>query len=277
MTGFLVELALYATALGAAGHALAAWALLPSTDEARQPLRVALVLAVVTVGVAALRFAFDAAELAGGWSSILEPPYLEWTWKAQRLFLVLLAVGAATIGIGAAIGRRPLAALGAVVLLASFATIGHVSAAKAPAWLRLALGAHLIGISFWTAAPALLWPRASIGDAALLTRVRAFSRIAVGLIPVALIAGGSMAVVLVGSVAHLTGTGYGRMILVKSLAASVAFLLGALNKTWVTARLAADPSRGRALLRLTLSADVVMFTAALIAIAAATTIFPPEA
>jgi putative copper export protein len=277
MAGFLVELALYVAALGGAGHALAAWTILPSTDEARRPLRAAVVLAIAAVGVAALRFVLNTAELAGGWSSILDPPYLAWTWKVQWLFLVLLAAGAATISIGAAIGQRPLAAVGAVVLLASFATIGHVSAGKAPAWLRLALGAHLLGVSFWTAAPALLWPRGAIGDAALLARVKAFSRIAAGLVPVALIAGATMAVVLVGSVAHLTGSGYGRMILVKSLAASVAFLLGALNKTWVTTRLAVDPPRGRALLRLTLGADALLFTAALTAIAAATTIFPPAA
>ena len=96
----------------AAGLALAAWAILPSTREARGALRIAAVLALAATGLAVARFAFDAATLAGGWSSILEPPYFAWTWKALGPFLALVAAGALTLSLGALLGRRPLAALG---------------------------------------------------------------------------------------------------------------------------------------------------------------------
>jgi putative copper export protein len=197
-------------------------------------------------------------------------------WMAQGPFLVLTATGTLVIALGGAVGRRPLAAMGGLLLLASFTTTGHVPAEEGAPWLRAALAAHLVGVAFWVAAPPLLWPRRGIDDAALLGRVRAVSWIAQGLVPVALIAGVVLAVALVGSFPRLTGTGYGRMILVKALAATAAFALGALNKTWVTGRLAANPARGRALLRLTLGADALLFATALAAVAGATTVSTPE-
>jgi putative copper export protein len=273
---FVLKLALYVAALGAAGLALTAWAILPSAREARVALRLGVVLALAAAGLTAAKVAVDAAALAGGWSAIFEPPYLDWTLEAQGMFLAILAGGAGLLAAGAALGRRPLAALGGLVMLAGFTTTGHVSGEAGAAWLRAALGVHLLGVAFWMAAPAALLPTARVDDQALLARVRAFSRIALGLVPLALAAGGVLAVVLVERLSSLTGTAYGRLILVKILAAAGAFALGAVNKVWVTARLARDPPRGRTLLRLTLGADAVLFLAALGAVAAATTAFPPE-
>jgi putative copper export protein len=277
VAALLLNLALYAAALGAAGLALAAPAILPSAREVRGALRLAGVLALAAAGLGAARFGLDAATLAGGWLSILEPPYLEWTLEAQGLSLALMAAGAVLLGAGALLGRRLLAALGGLLMLASFAGVGHVSSEAGAPWLRVALFAHLGGVAVWIAAPMLLWPTPAIGDAALLARVKAFSRVAVGLVPIAVVAGGVLAVVLVGRPSDLTGTAYGRLILVKVLAATAAFALGAVNQLWVTAALEEDPARGRALLRLTLGADAALFAVALAAVAAATTVFTPAA
>ena len=117
----------------------------------------------------------------------------------------------------------------------------------------------------------------SRADAELLARVRAFSRTAVGLIPLALAAGLVLAVALIERPADLLATAYGRLILIKSLAAAGAFGLGALNKTLVTRVLAENAPKGREVLKMTLAADAVLFSVALTAVAAATTLWPPTA
>jgi putative copper export protein len=159
--------------------------------------------------------------------------------------------------------------------LASFTAAGHVSAAPPAVWLRLALWAHLIGVACWLTAPVLLWPARSRDDAIVLARTQAFSQLATGIVPVALVAGLILAAVLIEEPGDAIATAYGRLIVIKAFAASAAFALGALNKVWVTRRLMDDPQKGRAALKATLAADAVLFATALIAVAGATTVFAP--
>jgi putative copper export protein len=272
----LLKLALVVTALAAAGLPLASLAVLASEQDARRPLQLAGGLALAAAALAALRLAADAAALAGGWSSVFEPPYLAWTFRAQGSFAALLTAGAALIVAGILAGRRLVAAIGSLAVIFAFTTTGHLSAADGPLWLRAALAVHLLGVAVWITAPALLWPRRTVSDAALRARVEAFGRIAVVLIPLALAAGGLLAAALLGEPSALTDSGYGRMILVKVTAAAGALALGAANKLWIARKLAAHPERGRSLLRLTLGADAALFCLAFTAVAAATTVLPPE-
>jgi putative copper export protein len=275
VTVVLAKFVLYAAALGAAGFAFAAATFIEPGRARAGALRAAVAAALAALIVVAFRFLHDAATLAGGWTSIAEPPYLSWTLEAQVSFLSVFAAGAALLVV-AAFGWRWAAAAGGAVIAASFAMTGHVVADSAASWLRVALVAHLVGVAFWLSAPILLWPAAWRDDALLLARTRAFSRAAAGVVPVALVAGLILAVALIERPSSLLGTAYGRLILVKAFAATAALGFGALNKVWVTRRLAEDPKTGRALLRATLAADAVLFTAALTAVAAATTIAAPS-
>lgn len=273
MDAALIKLALYAAALGAAGLAFNAAAVLASPQEARPWLRVAAGLGLVALLVAAMRLALETARLAGGWGAIGEPPYLDWTLRAQAPFLAALGPGLLLLAVAGCLGRRRLAAAGGLLTLAAFPMVGHTSGEPLMWLLRAAVVAHLVGVAAWLAAPAVLWPRRALEDAAVLARVRRFSGLALSLVPLALAAGALTALALLERPADLIATAYGRLILVKVVAATLALGLGALNKTWVTTRLAADPGRGRGALRLTLAADAALFATALAAIAAATTVY----
>jgi putative copper export protein len=89
------------------------------------------------------------------------------------------------------------------------------------------------------------------------------------------IGGGWLALRLAGGFEPLVGSTYGRLRLAKLGAAGIALALGAANAFLVTRAVAEDGLRGRRLLKLTLGLDALLFTAALMAISAATSFVGP--
>ncbi len=275
MIGVFAKLAIYAAVLGAAGFSFAALGVTTAPQSVRRYLGAASLLSIVAAATAGLRILLDAVRLAGDWAAVGEPPYLSWAFDAQSGFIAAFAPGAIILFTAGLARWRVAAAIGGAVMLASFAATGHASADGAPWPARAALVVHLWGVAFWVAAPIVLWPAAWTDHAELLDRMKRFSRIATLIVPASLAAGAVLVVTLLPQLTNLVTTTYGRLIALKVVLAASAFGLGAINKVWVTQRLEINPVHGRRLLKLTLSADAILFAVALTAVAAATTLTGP--
>jgi copper transport protein len=169
-------------------------------------------------------------------------------------FLVLL------VGFGAVAGLAILAwayerrillwpALGVSVVLASgFSLSGHQATEPNSSWAtQLADWAHLVAASVWAGGVATLalviWPLApSARRAAFL----GFSRIAVVLVAVLVLAGTYLTIVRLPDVSDLWTTSYGHILLVKLCIVSVALAWGGIHHTFVRPRLErGGPASGR--------------------------------
>ena len=146
--------------------------------------------------------------------------------------------------------QRPISLVALVGVGISLASSGHASAA-APQWLmRPAVFLHAVGVAYWIGAliPLALMVRRAPAQACL--AVRRFSNGALVAVAVLSLAGLILAAVQVESLANLTGTAYGQVLLAKI--ALVAGLLGlaAVNRLWLAPALAnPDGSGGRWLVR----------------------------
>ena len=155
------------------------------------------------------------------------------------------ALGAAGLGLVAALALRPgwtvPAALGAVLVCASYTLAGHTTEIQ-PRWLLAALLLlHLLVAAFWIGS---LVPLASAAlrdgpEAAVL--VEAWSRLAMIAVPVLIAAGGLLAWWTLGRVRELFASSYGWALLAKL--ALVAVLLG--FAAWHRWRLTPDLAAGR--------------------------------
>lgn len=255
---FAIGLALH-TALGVVGH--------PALGRLRPFL---LGSAAAVAVLAALRFAILIAQMGDG-ASLIDFTLLPLAWTALGASTAALWAGSAAIAVGAATGWRVALVLGALGVAASFGLTGHTQALANPGAAPFAASLHVLLAGFWVAAPLTLWPRLALSDAALHARLERFSAIAVAAIPILVVAGIWLAWTLAKGFSGLTGTAYGRLLLVKLGVVSIALALGALNRQLITARVSSDPRNGRRLLRLSLTGETFLFAAAILAISAATT------
>lgn len=215
------------------------------------------------------------AQLSGSWSAALDPVTFGWIWPSRQSQAFVLAAGLLA-GIAPVIRpARIVGVLSAVLISVSLALSGHASGLE-PSWLaQAAIAIHVLTASFWIIAPPLLWPSPSLSEDA--ARLRQFSRLAIWWVPVVFILGAYLALRLSGGPTDLVTTPYGQLLLAKLAVATVALALGAINKQVVSRRFDKAPHNARQLLRLTLSADIVLFFTAFALVAWATTISGPSA
>lgn len=264
----------YGAALSAAGFALIVT--FSARLAARSPRGVVAVAAISTLLTQAGRILLANAQLNGTLGAALTPHTLGWVWAAYGDQTLVLWAGAALAFFGAAVRSRLMAGLGAVAIAASFGLSGHAAALPEPGLAPSILAAHILLAAGWFVAPVLLWPRAAHG-AAHIEAMEAFSRIALFTVPPVFLAGVWLAWRIAGGIEPLLTTAYGQTLMIKALAASLALGLGALNKTVITRQLRTHPALGRRALRLTLSADAVLFLLVLGCVAWVTTIAGPSA
>ena len=188
-------------------------------------------------------------------------------WQTSFGLTVTTAVAAlllAWLGLRSPVAwQRPisLVALGGVGL--SLALSGHASAA-APQWLmRPAVFLHAIGVAYWVGAliPLALMVRRAPTQA--LPAVRRFSNGALVAVAFLTLAGLILAAVQVETLANLTGTAYGQVLVAKTTLVAALLGLAALNRLWLTPALAnPDGSGGRWLVR-SVVAEIVLCLAIL--------------
>lgn len=281
MAGDVLSLAMFPartglnlSALVAIGLALHAALGILEREASQRRLRPGLIAALGLIAFAVLRLLMLNAELGDG-TTWFDPGVFGLAWTALGPSTLALAGGAIILALGFLIPSRILQISGAVLAAAGFGLTGHTQGLTDPGPAPLAVAVHVLIAGFWIAAPLTLWPSARLTDDRLLARLERFSAIAVAAIPLLILLGVWLAWRLAGGFAPLLTSTYGRLLLLKLLAALLAMGMGALNKQVVTARIRHAPLAGRQWLRTTLTVEATLFLVAIVAISAATTIAGP--
>lgn len=267
----------YAASLGAAGMALFAlrFGARLQAAEAGRLRRWAAGAAGLGLLAGAAGLVVQVATLAGG-ENLLDAE----VWGLVLASRAGLATGAGALGLLAvatlAFGTRwaGAAAVGGLIVCASYALAGHtVQATPWPVPAAL-LMLHLVVVACWIGSlPPLTWAVRRNGVAAA-SLVEVWARLAVLAVPVLLVAGLLLAVLLLGGVRPLVATPYGWALLAK--VALVAALLGlaAWHRWRLTPALrVGHPGAGRRLAR-SIGAEAVVAVLVLYAAAELVSVSP---
>lgn len=267
----LVKIVLHTGLLGAGGLALHS-AILRSRWN-----RLIAICAFLIIFAIGARLLLLNAELAGGLNQIFNFEMFGWVWNPNRLQSFAYLGGAVVMALGVLLKRRAGLLIGAASLFLGIGLGGHVSGLEAPTFSRAVVSAHVAIAAFWVTAPIVLWPTSDIDDAALAHQLKRFSAIAMWSVPLMFAGGVWLSLRLTGSPEALVSSDYGRLLMVKLVLASAALALGAGNKFWITRRIERRDDAGRKWLKRTLFIDILIFSAIIVAIAAATTLTGPDA
>lgn len=162
---------------------------------------------------------------------------------------------------------------GSALVLLSFLLMGHTAIHPLRFALAPLLAVHVAAAAFWFGA---LWPLGLVAEAGKGGAVVArFSTYAARLVPLILLCGVLMAAIFIRSFAELT-TGYGAMVIAKTLGFGALLGLAALNKWRYVPRIAAGDAAAAAALRRTAHAEWALIAAILMATAVMTSLFAPE-
>ena len=281
LVSIVVKALAYLASLGAAGSALF---LVLFADLDAGTKRAVRRLGLAAVGLAALfapaMIPMGAIFLSGGsWSGALDPLLTRMVAQSPvGVSLAILVVGLVLLSVFL-FGRtraKPVAALGATVVCASFAFRGHVLAEP-----RLLLGAlltvHLLGLAFWIGAFGPLYRLARHGGATSAgAAAEAFGRKAVWVVGTLAIAGAGLLVLLTGNPLEALARPYGRFFAVKL--ALFVLLLGAaaFNRMRLTPALLAGDLRAARHLRRSIGLEVATVCAIALTTATLTTLSSPE-
>jgi len=175
-------------------------------------------------------------------------------------------------------GWTRLAFLGALLAAASFAAVGHVHALKPNIVPTLLSMLHLWCGAFWLGA---LWPLLRVardGDDSLTASLAArFGNIALILVALLIAAGALLLYRLLGGLAEMWTSDYGRMLSVKLLLVVALLFAAALNKLRLTPRLAAGDAAAAVHLRRSIGLEMILGSLILLVTAAFTSLSGPAA
>jgi copper transport protein len=176
--------------------------------------------------------------------------------------------------------RKPVAEitgpLGAAIALASIALTGHV-VTSGPLWLTAPLVVvHAACAAFWIGALVPLYRALQFGTEAAAVLER-FSRLALGAVAVLFVAGLAIAVLQVGTIGALTGTAYGRVLLLKLALVVILLSLATLNRLRLTPALARGAMGAANSFRVSIAAELCLAAGILIATVMLGTTPPPRA
>jgi putative copper resistance protein D len=243
-------------------------------------LRIGRTSAFIGMLLVTVHYLLEAARMGGELASALDK-------SLQSLVLnssVSAAAGTRLVGLAIVFlalrsgfsQKKGLTVAGVVLVAVSFTMVGHTASDTHRALLQGLLLVHLIIVTFWFGALVPLY-RASAAES---TRTagevtEAFSRVAVGAVPVLLVAGGVLAALLLPSLAALTTT-YGQLLLLKIAGFAVLMLLGAINKWRLGPALVRGDESAAPRLRRSLAAEYALIAAVLGVTAVLTSFFSPH-
>ncbi len=241
--------------------------------------RIATAAAALALGLGGAWFLAEAAQLGSarslGGAIAAVPAMLEYFGFARLLLLRLALLALALAGLAAGPAELPsgwgLAALGGLAgaALGLQPWLGHAGAAGGVAGIVLpgAELVHLAGAALWFGGlPAFAGVLRRATGAELVRAVPRFSALALAAVLAIAAGGAAEGWVLVGGIARLSGTGYGRAVLLKITLFTAALMLAAVNRLVLTSQLegpAADLARGR--LRGTVAVETVLGLAIVLA------------
>ncbi|MCK6441789.1 CopD family protein [Elstera cyanobacteriorum] len=151
---------------------------------------------------------------------------------------VVLALGVALLTLAGR--RREVILAGLVAVFGAYLLTGHAASAPPEGLAKPLLALHVAAAGFWIGAlPILLRALTQPGAAALLAR---FSRWALGLVPLLVLAGVGLSLLQGLTPAALIDHPYGRLLALKLALVAGLLALAALNRVWLTPALAAGGS-----------------------------------
>ena len=271
----------YAATLGAAG---AVWFLrYCNTLLARAPrLRIrhlVLSLSALSLGGGGAQLLISAGSMSGAASGMLDGSLLHMTWQAGAgRDNSIRAIGLLLAAVGAWSGRPAWpASFGAAMAATSFAWTGHARL-LAPVEAPLILGVHLMGAAFWLGALMSLRSVARDGDMSRLAHVTArFGVSALYVVALMMAAALCLLSMMLGDVAQLWSSDYGRIAMLKVGLVAVLLCLAAFNKLRLTPRLLAGDAGAASSLNISVRVELLLGVLILAATAALTTIAGPPA
>jgi putative copper resistance protein D len=209
-----------------------------------------------------------------------------WDWSMLQIVLdgtegrasSVRAVGllaALAFSFQASVGQA-VATLGALAAVGSFALTGHTGSIGPGDLPRFIVFVHLMGVAYWIGALMPLFIVSASADfdrvGAILTR---FSRIAVFAVGGLILAGGTLLLLLLGSLDAVLTSDYGQLVLLKLMLVAGLLALAALNKLRLTPRIARGEAKAALSLRRSIGAEMTLVTGILIATAMFTTVIGP--
>jgi copper resistance protein D len=236
--------------------------------------------ALAGIALVAGHYALEAARMAGGLSGMGDPLLQGMVWHSSSgtaLIFRLVGLGLIAIGLQRVQGRGSiLVGAGALLVCLAFTLTGHTSIAA----YRLTLGGllmiHLLVVAFWFGALGPLYFASSRETPVRASElIEAFTATATWLVPVILLAGVTLAAVLLPSLSVLREP-YGELLIAKVVGFAVLMGLAAANKWRLGPALAAGtPGSGRRFRR-AVAAEYVLIVGVLAVTAVMTTFFSPE-
>jgi copper resistance protein D len=272
----------YAATLGAAGAVffLGYDGRLITSAHRLRIRRLVLGLALLSMLAGAGQIMVSAASMSGAAAGMWDGSLLRMVWQA----------GAGRANAARAIGLLPAvlwasadrpswpALLGAALAATSFAWTGHARSLSPDSIPILLLGVHLLGVAFWLGALLPLLIVARDGDlpriAAAAARFGAAALIVVGVL---MAAGTALLWLLLGDVAALWGSTYGRFVMLKLMFVACLLCLAAFNKLRLTPRLRGGDARAARSLRTSIRLELLAGMLILTVTAAFTTLAGPPA
>ncbi|CUK04980.1 Putative copper export protein [Shimia thalassica] len=231
----LAKFLLYIGALGATGLVIVRIVFAgPTALVAERMRKQALGLAALTLVAAGLGFMLRGAALTGGADGMTDPEMLGLLWQTPVGDVLLYRlIGAILMIAGLLIPHSGqwIALVGGLLLLWSFAQIGHVRDI-AQTGVRLLLLLHLVGVAFWIGVLSPLHRLSRRPDhlshAARLGHL--FGQAATFIVPSLILAGLVMGWMLLGTPTALITTGYGLALITKIALVAGVLVLAAANK-----------------------------------------------
>ncbi|MEQ6247569.1 CopD family protein [Sulfitobacter sp. HNIBRBA3233] len=276
-----VKALVYATAFLAMGSVLGLLTLrsLPAPEVGRLR-RMAVVWAIGTAAFSLLRLPLRASFLMGGtWQGATEPMMLALVWDSplgSSISLRLIGVALICAILLPARFGRPLAALGVLLVAASFVFRGH--ALEEP---RLLLGLlitlHVLGLAFWIGCFAPLYRLSGTQPVGVAGQVsHDFGRVAVWVVAGLTVAGGVSLWLLTGNLLSALSTPYGQFFAIKLGVFLAIIALAAWNKLRLTpAMLRQEPDAGSRM-RASIRLEAALVALILVTTAVLTTVSAPD-
>ena len=243
-----------------------------------------VVAAWVGIVLVLLQWPMQAAFLGGGaLAAAVDPFLLGVVFESAQGMFILLAVGGLLLVQATVFDRGRLwsvasllGLLGAVLVLFAFVQVGHTR--DEPRWLLAGLlMLHLAAVAFWIAALhplRRLAQRASDTDHTILVLTR-FGHVAMGVVGLLLIAGTTLAWILVGGLQPLLTTAYGQTLLAKLLLVVALLGFAAWNKWRLVPALARNEAGVWVRLRRSIAFERVLVAGVLLVTALLTTAMSP--
>lgn len=266
----------YAGTILAAGSVLFALTFRRVVNDAATALTIQAYLgAALILVVEPVRYLMFQLAISGGdWGLAFSP---DMRWMALEVpngqASLLRIVGVLLIVVA---HRRslPIAAIGALFTMSSYAIEGHSASATVAPWLGVVLLAHVFAVHWWIGS---LWPLAQLTLSAktdsISRNVGRFGRIAIPTFAVLVLAGGIVFGFLVDW-RLMTEDGYQLIFFAKLLLVALVLCLAAYNRFWITPRLESNTATNSARLRQSISLEWVLAISILVLTGFLTTTTP---